>query len=196
MRAGWDAVSARAGLFSLICEPNLLRLFVSVWEWLSSATVINICISIVLAWLNTNSSISGLAEQFPFCFKTNIHTYWCFSSSETRLERCLLSFGLMENITSIFVSTSYLFFMFALSLHFVSLILIWYWSFHHLVAVFNHCISCSSCRWGGSWDGNVRLSTTLVQTEMSEKRFDGSPCRLVQILLFLIGNIDEHWWAC
>lgn len=88
---------------SLICEANLLCLFMSVWDWLSSATVINICISIVLAWLNTNSSISGLAGQFPFCFKTNIHTYWCLSSSESGLKHCLwLSFCLLENITSVF----------------------------------------------------------------------------------------------
>lgn len=72
--------------------PNIQTQILSAWEWLSSATVINICISIVLAWLNTNSNISGLAGQFPFCFKTNIHTYWGFSSSEARITVCCFPF--------------------------------------------------------------------------------------------------------
>lgn len=105
-------------------------------EWLSSATVINICISIVLAWLNTNSRISGLAQQFPFCFTTNIHTYWCFSSWDTRLKHGpLLSFCLLENITSIPpASISYLSFVFVLSFHLVPFISK---SFHHLVFLFS-----------------------------------------------------------
>lgn len=97
-RLGYSVRTSRTVYFDLWA-----KFIVSVWGWLSSAIVINICISIVLAWLNTNSSISGLAQQFPLCFKTNTHTYWCFSSSETGFRhRLLLSFCLMENITSVF----------------------------------------------------------------------------------------------
>lgn len=82
----------------------------SVREWLSSAAIINICISIVLTWLNTNSSISGLAGAISFFFKTNIHTYWYFYSSDSRLRHSLLpSFFLLENITFVFLFPYHIF---------------------------------------------------------------------------------------
>lgn len=114
--------SVRNGSHGQIQQDFHFHLFihiVSMWEWLSSATVINICISIVITWLNSNGRVSGLAQQFPLCFKTNIHTYWCFKAQKLPVA-FIWSAG--KHYINTLVLMPYLSFLRVLLLHFGSLI--------------------------------------------------------------------------
>lgn len=78
----WQKCSGSSGKQRLLNDNELV--------WGRSCLDAIISISVVLRWLNSNCSISGLAQQFPFSFKTINHPYWCLYSSQTGVRRRLL----------------------------------------------------------------------------------------------------------